>query len=321
MKRLAVIGAGGWGRNHVRVFSDLLGPQHVVVCDTDPKRLAAAEKAHPGVQTCTTLDYGRVDAAVVATPAPSHYRIARAALEENLHVLVEKPITLRSAEAEELVGLAAKRGRVLMVDHLLEYHPAVLRLREWIDDGVLGRVLHITSRRLNLGVVRTEENALWSLAPHDISVLLFLIGEEPQIVAAHGGAFLQPGIEDVAMVALGFASGAVGYIHSSWLDPEKTRTLTVVGDHAMAVFDDGAAASLTLYEHRVAREGERFIVERTAPQPSNLPPGEPLQSVAKAFLESVETGRRPRADGEDGLRVVRVLERADRALKMGGKKQ
>jgi UDP-2-acetamido-3-amino-2,3-dideoxy-glucuronate N-acetyltransferase len=312
--RLAILGAGEWGKNHVRVFCDLLGSDHVVVCDTDPARRAAAEQAHPGVATCALLDDGDVEAAVISTPAPTHYAVARESLERGLHVLVEKPIALRAEEAEELIALAARRDRVLMVDHLMVYHPAVRELRRLIDDGALGRVLHVTSQRSNLGIVRSEENALWSLAPHDVSVLLFLLGGEPEAVAAHGGAFLQRGIEDVCYLTMRFPSGAVGHVHSSWLDPVKTRRLTVVGDRGMAVFDDGAPEPLLWYEHRIQRVDGRYVTERAEPAAVEFNREEPLRLVARAFLDSVRTGSRPTADGEDGLRVVRVLERAQAAL-------
>jgi UDP-2-acetamido-3-amino-2,3-dideoxy-glucuronate N-acetyltransferase len=312
--RIAILGAGGWGKNHVRVFCELLGPDRVVVCDTDPDRRADAERAHPGVSTCAAPDFASIDAAIVATPVSTHFSIARELLSHDVHVLVEKPIALRAGEAEELIGLAAQRKRILMVDHLMEYHPAVLELRRLIDDGALGRVLHVMSQRSNLGVIRSEENALWSLAPHDVSVLLFLLGEEPEAVTAHGGAFLQRGVEDVCYLTMRFPSGTVGHIHSSWLDPVKTRRLTVVGDRRMAVFDDGAPDPLLLYEHRIRPVDGRYVTEPAEPVAVEFDRAEPLRLVARAFLDSVRTGSRPAADGEDGLRVVRVLERAQEAL-------
>lgn len=314
MTSVVVIGAGGWGKNHVRVFCELLGADRLIVCDTDPARRASVAEAHPGVTTCASLDGIGVDAAVIATPASTHFTVACECLERGLHVLVEKPIALCAAEAEELIGLAELRKRVLMVDHLMEYHPAVVELRRRVGEGALGRVLHVTSQRSNLGIIRSEENALWSLAPHDISVLLFLLGEEPEAVAAHGAAFLQRGIEDVCHLAMRFPSGAVGHVYVSWLDPVKTRRVTVVGDRGMAVFDDGGTDALVLYEHRVQRVGARYVTERAEPEVVEFEREEPLRSVARAFLDSVRTGSRPTSDGEDGLRVVRVLERAEEAL-------
>lgn len=314
MTRLAVVGTGGWGKNHVRVFCELLGTEQVIACDTDPIRRAAIETAHPGIATCDRVDPETIDAAVIATPAPTHFALARDALRSGLHVLVEKPIALRATEAEELLRLAEQSDRILMVDHLLEYHPAICKLRELVTSGTLGRVLHATSQRLNLGVIRSEENALWSLAPHDVSVLLFLIGEEPREIQASGEALLQKGIEDIVHVTMRFPSGALAHMHLSWLDPVKTRRLTIVGDRAMAVFEDGAEAPLLLYQHRIELSEGRYTVQRTDPEAVGFPRDEPLRSVAQAFLTSVETGEPPTADGRDGLRVVRVLERAQDAL-------
>jgi UDP-2-acetamido-3-amino-2,3-dideoxy-glucuronate N-acetyltransferase len=316
--RVAVFGAGGWGKNHVRTFCSILGEDAVVVCDPDPARLDAARANHPGIETCDRPRFDGIDAVVIAAPAALHYELAKEALTGGFHVLVEKPIALKASEAQELVGLADARERILMVDHLLEYHPAVVRLKELIDEGRLGRLLHLTSRRLNLGVIRTEENALWSLAPHDISVMLRLVGEEPIEASAHGATYLQEGIPDVVHVSLRFPSGAVGQVHASWLDPVKVRALTVVGEEAMAVFDDVGPDRLTVFDARAQRDESRYVPQREGASIVELPPSEPLRAVAEAFLESVETGRPPIADGRDGLRVVRVLEAAQSSLDAGG---
>jgi len=315
--RIAVFGAGGWGRNHVRTFCSLLGPENVVVCDPDPARLEAMREAHPGIETSDRPRRDGVGAVVIAAPAVTHHELARDALRDGLHVLVEKPMTLTSTEAEELVGLAEEAERILMVDHLLEYHPGVVELKRRIDAGALGRLLHLTSRRLNLGVIRTEENALWSLAPHDISVILCLLDEEPAAVRARGETFLQEGICDLAHVDLVFASGAGAHVHVSWLDPEKIRSLTVVGEEKMAVFD-AAEPSLTLFDRGAVREAGRFVPRRGAVVDVPLPADEPLRTVAEAFLRAIETGEPPLADGRDGLRVVRVLEAAQASLDAGG---
>ena len=316
--RVAVFGAGGWGKNHVRTFCSILGEDAVVVCDPAPARLKAAQASHPGIETCDRPRFDGIDAIVIAAPAALHYELTKEALTGGFHVLVEKPIALTASEAQELVRLADAQERILMVDHLLEYHPAVVRLKELIDEGRLGRLLHLTSRRLNLGVIRTEENALWSLAPHDVSVILRLLGEEPSEVSAHGATYLQEGIPDVVHVSLRFLSGALGQVHASWLDPVKVRALTVVGEEAMAVFDDVGPDRLTLFDAKARRDGSRYVPERESASVIDLAPGEPLRRVAEAFLESVETGRPPIADGRDGLRVVRVLEAAQRSLDAGG---
>jgi len=319
--RVGIFGAGGWGKNLVRAFAAVLGESHLVVCDPDPERLRAIRESHPDVQTCDQSAIAKekgIDAIVIAAPAALHHDLAKEALADGFHVLVEKPMALTAAEAEDLVRQAAESDRILMVDHLLEYHPAIVRLKELIDESALGRILHLTSRRLNLGVIRSEENALWSLAPHDISVMLHLLGEEPIEIGAHGAVFLQKGIPDLTHVSLRFESGALGHIHVSWLDPLKVRSLTVVGDEKMAVFDDVAGEKLTLFDSRAIREGHRYIPQRRRETAVVHGNEEPLRAVAEAFLESVRTGRPPLADGDDGLRVVRVLEAAQRSLDRGG---
>jgi len=312
--RVAVLGAGGWGKNHVRVFCELLGNQNVIVCDPDEDRREAVRESHPNVLLFEEPVFERVDAVVIATPVATHYALAREALSEGKHVLVEKPMTLASQQAEELMALAEETERILMVDHLLEYHPAVQELKRLIKDGHFGKLLHLSSQRLNLGVIRTEENALWSLASHDISVMLYLLDEEPEEVYAKGQAFLQSGVEDVACLVLRFPSGVLGHVHVSWLDPVKTRKLNVVGERRMAVYDDMAEEKLILFNHRVERVEPGFCVHRAEAQAVPIRSVEPLRVVAETFLRSVETGTPPPSDGCDGLRVVRVLEQAQRAI-------
>jgi len=316
--RVSILGAGGWGRNHVRTFCSLLGEGSVCVCDPDPARRKEMAAAHPGVRVSDGPVYDGVDAAVIAAPAVIHHDQAVEALDAGLHVLVEKPLSLTPQDARDLVRRASEAGRILMVDHLLEYHPAVVRLKQEIDARRLGRLLHLSSQRLNLGVVRTEENALWSLAPHDVSVMLYLLGEEPVEVAAHGAAFLQPGILDVAQLTLRFESGVLGRIDVSWLDPIKTRRLVAVGDLAMAVFDDVADDKLVFHDKRVEVGRGGFTLRRGGGEPVPIEPAEPLSRMAEAFLASIRSGGPPRADGRDGLRVVRVLDAAQRSVDANG---
>ena len=319
--RVGIFGVGGWGKNHVRTFCELLGEGSVVACDPDRARLDAARAAHPGIETCDHPDVAKdkgIDAIVIAAPAALHHALAREALGDGFHVLVEKPMTLTARDSEELVRLADEQDRILMVDHLIEYHPAVVRLKEIVDEGRLGRVLHLTSRRLNLGVIRSEENALWSLAPHDISVILQLVGSEPTEVRAVGGTFLQEGIPDVAHLTMRFGDGALAHVHASWLDPIKVRALTVVGEGGMAVFDDVASEKLRLFDFKAGRDGDRYVPRREGEEVIDCGGPEPLRRVAEAFLESVETERPPVADGRDGLRVVRVLEAAQASLDRDG---
>lgn len=313
--RVAILGAGGWGKNHVRIFCELLGDQNVLVCDPDKARREAVEKSYPNISLFEKPVFDDADAVVIATPAVTHYELAREALSEGKHVLIEKPMTLTSQQAEELIALAEATDRILMVDHLLEYHPSVQELKRLIAKGRFGKVLHLSSQRLNLGVIRTEENALWSLASHDISVMLYLLDEEPEEVFAAGQAFLQPGVEDVASIALRFASGVLGHIHVSWLDPVKTRKLTVVGEDRMAVYDDMAEEKLILFDHRVEHTKSGFHTAIGKSQSVPIASVEPLRSMAEAFLQSVKTGATPPSDGRDGLRVVRVLEQAQHSIK------
>ncbi len=313
--KLAVLGAGNWGRNLVRVFCGLVGVGNVIVCDPDRSRREAILSAHPGITAAGEPRYEGVDAVVVAAPAVMHYELAKEGLIAGKDVLVEKPIALRSSEAEELIDIAERNGRILMVDHLLEYHPAVVRLKELTEEGRFGRLLHLTSQRLNLGVIRSEENALWSLAPHDISVILHLLEEEPDEVIARGEGYLQEGIEDISYVTLRFPSGTLGLIHTSWLDPVKTRRLTVVGDKGMAVFDDLATDKLVVYDHAIEQVNGRFQTERGEGRPVAIEGIEPLSAMAQAFLRSIRTRVAPLSDGRDGLRVVRVLEAAQASMR------
>jgi predicted dehydrogenase len=325
--RSAVVGCGYWGKNLVRNFdrlSDLL-----ICCDASDSVRASIAAAYPHVRVTAryeaVLEDEAVQAVILATPAPSHADMAMQALEAGKHVFVEKPLALSSADARAVVDAAARAGRILMVGHLLEYHPAVNYIKRMIDSGELGDIYYLYSQRLNLGKVRTDENALWSLAPHDISVALYLLGEEPESVEASGQAFLQPGVEDVTFATLRFASGRVAHIHVSWLDPHKNRSLTVVGTRRMVVFDDmepqekiriydkgvdGSLPGATPYESYAEvlqlRDGD-IVIPR-------LPTSEPLALECSEFLNSIETGVPPRSDGLDGLRVVRALEAAQAAL-------
>lgn len=319
LMKIAILGAGNWGKNHVRVFCELLGENKIVVCDPDASRREAVKVAYPSVSLSSEPVLSDVDAVVIATPAVTHYVLAREALLAGRHVLVEKPIALTSREAEELVDIAKRKERILMVDHLLEYHPVIRKLKDLVDQGNLGRLLHLTSERLNLGVIRSEENVLWSLAPHDISVILYLLGEEPVEVAAHGAAYLQPGIEDVCYLTMRFASGALGHVHVSWLNPVKTRRLSVVGDRRMAVFDDTAEKKLLLFDRRAEKSEGAFRLHHGEAEAAPLASKEPLRAMAETFLRSVETGTPPPSDGRDGLRVVRVLRAAQRSMEQGGK--
>jgi predicted dehydrogenase len=326
---VAVIGGGGWGKNHVRNFHEIKTCRLKTVCDLSEKVLGAVKAAYPTVGTtpvaAEVFADREVDAVVIATDAPTHYRLACDALAAGKHVFVEKPMTLAPADSEDLVKRADAAKKVLMVGHLLEYHPCVLQLKDLVDKGQLGALRYLYCQRVNLGVIRKDENAWWSLAPHDVSIILFIFQAEPVTVTAQGQAYLRPGVEDVVFAQLKFADGRMAHIHVSWFDPHKIRKVTLVGSDKMATFDDmdpnekiriydkgvDAKGSVVGYEQSLTLRSGDVLIPRT-------PSGEPLRIECLHFLECIEKGRTPRSDGRDGLRVVRVLEAAGRSLAAGG---
>ncbi len=318
---VACVGFGYWGKNLVRNFSGLGALS--LICDRETSSLERAASQYPGVDL--TQSYSQVlrrddiEAVVLATPAEAHYQMAREALLANKHVLVEKPLALKVEDGEELVGLARDRSRVLMVGHILEYHPAVRRLKELIDRGELGRINYLYSQRLNLGKVRTEENILWSFAPHDIAVITRLLGEEPFEVTAVGGSYLHHEVADVTVSTLSFGSGARAHIFVSWLHPYKEQRLVVVGDRKMAVFDDVAEeGKLKLYDEGIDWINRMPVPRKKDPEVVEIPDEEPLHNECAHFLDCVEKGTSPLTDGESGLRVLKVLDACQRSLKMKG---
>jgi predicted dehydrogenase len=326
---ISVVGTGDWGANLVRNFANLPGARLVSVCDADPQRLAKTAAQYPGVRAVPDVAAVAADpevqGVVVAASAPSHHPLAKALLEAGKDVYVEKPITLRVDHAEELCRIARDRGRILMVGHLLLYHPAVAYMKRLITDGTLGDVFYVLCQRVNLGKVRKDENALWSFAPHDLSVVLHLLDMEPVDVSARGAAFLQPGVEDVVFVDLKFPNGRMAHVHVSWLDPHKERKVTVVGSRKMVVFDDMAASEkITLYDKGVDRAGEVVSYGEMLSIRSGdilipkVPLQEPLRLECLHFIECVRERRRPLTDGVGGLRVVKVLDAAQRSLENGG---
>jgi UDP-2-acetamido-3-amino-2,3-dideoxy-glucuronate N-acetyltransferase len=317
----AVLGCGAWGQNLVRNLVEL--GSLVAACDETPAARARVAERFPSVRVTPSvaevLDDARVTAVVVATPVATHAALARQALEAGKDVFVEKPLAMTVAEGEALTDLAARRGRLLMVGHLLEYHPAIVRLREMVAAGELGKIQYVYSNRLNLGRIRTEENALWSFAPHDVHVLLRLLNEDPIEVACQGGSYLQHQVADVTMTTLSFASGVRGHIFVSWLHPYKEQKLVLVGDRKMAVFDDTLAADkLQLFPHRVDWVDRAPVAVKAAAEVVALPDLEPLREECRHFLECVATRGRPRTDGESGVAVLRVLEACQRSLDRHG---
>ena len=319
---VAVIGAGYWGINHVRNFHELGALS--LVCDASEAMLENVRGSYPGVRTLTDVDAVLEDrsikAVVIATPAETHCDLATRAIEAGKDVLVEKPLTLDLEEGERLVKLADGRSAILMVGHLLEYHPAVLRLRELIDSGELGELRYIYSNRLNLGKVRREENILWSFAPHDIAIILRLVGAWPIRVTATGGAYLRPLIADVTVTNIEFPTGVRAHIFVSWLHPYKEQRLIVVGSKQMAVFDDVRKdAKLMIYDQGVEIVNGEPVTRKNEGIAEDLESEEPLRRQCLQFLECIRTRRRPLTDGESGLRVLRVLDAAERSLAEGGK--
>jgi predicted dehydrogenase/acetyltransferase-like isoleucine patch superfamily enzyme len=315
--RIAVVGCGYWGKNLVRNFAEL--GALAAICDPDrasAEKLAAASKSRV-VGWQPLLEDASIDAVAIAAPAALHFQLARAALEAGKHVFVEKPLALEVAEAERLCEIASRVDRRLMVGHLLQYHPAFLKLRELVRQGALGRLQYIYSNRLNLGKIRREEDALWSFAPHDISMILALVGQEPERVAAEGGAYLHKTIADVTTTHFTFAGGERAHIFVSWLHPFKEQKLVVVGDRAQAVFNDGEPwdRKLQLYPHRIEWRDTMPVPEKAEAQPVALEVGEPLQLECLHFLESIARGTTPRTDGREGVRVLKVLAQASAALK------
>ncbi len=315
---VAVIGCGYWGKNLVRNFYQL-GALAMVVDAMESGREKAREIA-PGIpvyDSITAALESDVAGIVIATPAETHYELARQALDAGKDVFVEKPMTLRYQEGLDLVTQAEALGRILLVGHVLEYHPAIVKLLQLVRDGDLGKVRYIYSNRLSLGKIRREENILWSFAPHDIAVILRLVGEVPFQVTATGGTYIQPNIADVTVTDMLFDNGIRAHIFVSWLHPFKEQRLVVIGSRKMASFDD-VSKSLVLYDQRVEwKEGQPVPVKNTG-EPVEFAQEEPLRKECQAFLDAIETRKPPVTDGSSGLRVLRVLQAAERSLVMNG---
>ncbi len=321
--RIAVAGLGYWGPNLARNFDRLPDAELAWLCDESEEHVARLAGAFPGARGTTALDEllgdETLDAVALATPVATHAPLALRVLEAGKHCFVEKPLAQSVEEAEQVVAAARAADRVLMVGHLLEYHPGVEALKQLVDGGELGDVRYLYSNRLNLGVLRPDENALWSLGAHDVSVILRLAGEEPHECRAVGESYMQEGIEDVVFCFLRFPSGLAAHMHLSWLDPHKERRFTVVGSKKMATFDDmelerkltvydkGFDENWSSYGEYIARSGDTFS--------PRVPNDEPLRVECAHFAESVRAGSEPRSGGEAGLRVVRVLEALQQSLR------
>jgi predicted dehydrogenase len=321
--RIGVAGLGYWGPNLARNFAAIDGCELAYCCDADSGARQRAARQFPGTRVCADLGElltdRSLDAVALATPVPTHAALAVRVLEAGKHCFVEKPLAQSVADAQRAVAAAQAAGRVLMVGHLLEYHPGVRRLKELTESGELGeQIYYIYGNRLNLGKLRADENALWSLGAHDVSVVLYLAGEEPCEAVAHGQSYVRAGVQDIVFCFMRFPSGLTAHLHLSWLDPHKERRFTVVGSRRMATFDDmELERKLTVYDkgfdedsrtygEYITRSGDIF-----SPRIAN---DEPLRIECEHFVDCVRTGERPRSDGASGVRVVRVLEMLQRSL-------
>jgi UDP-2-acetamido-3-amino-2,3-dideoxy-glucuronate N-acetyltransferase len=324
MKNLALIGAGYWGKNLARNFHQL--GALALVCDASDDILGQQAQACPGIRTTKSFDDVLSDASIsrvaIAAPAARHYELSRRALEAGKDVFVEKPLALDSKQGVELADLAEEKGLILMVGHLLQYHPCVRAIQRILAQGELGKLQYITSNRLNLGKIRREENALWSFAPHDLSVILSLVcGELPDQVRCIGEAFLNSGVADVTLTTMRFPGGVNAHVHVSWINPFKEQKLTVVGSHAMLVFDDTLPwrEKLVLYRQPLVWSGGQVPeTKKSAGEIVEIPEEEPLRIECSHFLECCDKRKAPITDGREGLRVLQVLNAAQQSLDLNG---
>ena len=326
--RIAQVGAGNWGKNLLRNYLSMDDVRVVAVCDEDPKVLAAVSEQSPDIHATTRFDdilqRDDLDGVVIATQTPLHYPMASAALKQQLHVFVEKPMAQTAAEAAALVALSDEMDRHVMVGHLLLYHPAFRHVEGLIQEGTLGRIYYLYSVRVNLGIIRQRENALDSLAPHDLSVALAYLNQKPVAVSATGQAYLQKDVCDIAFATVFFEHGALAHLHTSWLDPHKTRKVTVVGDRKMAVIDDCAAVEkVRVYDKGVTKAGYASFEESLTIHSGDIHiprtgMQEPLRLECEHFAECIRTGEAPRTDARNGLAVVQLLEAAQLSLQNQG---
>lgn len=319
-KNITLIGAGQWGKNHLKSL-EKLGALHSVV-EPGESGAAAVKKEYPHVpchrDDRAIIENPEVAAVVIAAPAALHYKLALRYLQSGKDVLVEKPLALTVAEGEHLVSAAASAQRILMVGHVLQYHPAVIKLKQLINDGELGDIRYIYSNRLNIGKLRAEENVLWSFAPHDISLTLMLMdGQNPECVDAFGGDYIKPGIYDTTLTTLQFKNGVKSHIFVNWLHPFKEQKLVVVGSRKMAVFDDVAKEDkLLIYPHKIdIIDGEIPVATKAESYPAPFESKEPLKEELLHFIHCTETRQTPKTDGAEGLSVLKVLECAELNLK------
>ena len=323
MSNIAVVGSGYWGKNLVRNFNDL--GALIAICDKERSVLDNFKEKYEGISTTENLDslldesVFQIDAVAIATPAATHYNLAKKCLLAGKHVFVEKPLALTGEDGQDLIEIAERNHLTLMVGHILQYHRAVIKLKELIAIGELGKIQYLYSNRLNIGKIRAEENILWSFAPHDISAILMLLSEMPDSVCATGGAYLQQKIPDTTLTTLDFPSGVKAHIFVSWLHPFKEQKLVVVGDKKMAVFDDISDEKLMLYPHRIEWLNRIPIAAKAEAEVVKVEMDEPLKVECRHFIDCVANGQQPITDGREGLRVLQVLQASQRSLNENGR--
>ena len=330
-RKMVIVGCGHWGRNYVRVFSNLLGAENITVVDTSARTLEGIRRQHNGISVSPRLSdvlaSGDMGMAVVATPAETHYAIVKKCLAANLDVLAEKPVTLDVLQAEKLAQLARRRRRLLMVGHTFLYNPAVRKMRDLIRQGTCGEIYYMKATRTHLGLIRPDVNAVWDLAPHDISIFNYLLGRMPVSVSAVGGCYLKKGKEDVAFINLVYPPAILASIHVSWADSNKERTVSVVGSRARLVFDDlNALERVKIFEKGISTNvggrdsfGEFLFALRDGDIISpKVPTTEPLSALCQEFLKCVKTRKEPLTGARNGVDVVRVMCAVERSLKRRG---
>jgi predicted dehydrogenase len=329
MVRIGIVGCGYWGSKHLRVFNALPGCNVQAICDANPELLEQMAGAYEPELATTNFEEllsGPVDAVVIATPARTHFRLTQTALQADKHVLVEKPFTATSSEALELVHLADERELTLMVGHTFVYNPAIIFLKDLLQRGHLGDLYHVHMARLNFGLLQPDVDVVWDLAPHDLSIILYLLDQEPIAVGARGSAHINPSLKEVAHMDLQFSQGETAHIHLSWLDPCKVRRLTLVGSERMAICDDlSPGEMIRIYDKRVklttSNGSPVYHPVEYAFGDTSIPyiaDQEPLRNEGTHFLHCIRSGEHPRSDGRAGLQVVRILETVEKSLYNGG---
>jgi len=333
MIRVGVIGCGYWGPNLIRNFAQIGSSEMVMAADLDENRLKHIASLYPTIQTSTDyrdiINSPKIDAVAIATPVFTHKQFAFEAMEQGKHALVEKPMATSAADAQAMIEASEKKGVCLMVGHTFEYHPAVIKAKEIIDSGELGDIYYINSQRLNLGLFQPDINVVWDLAPHDISIILYLIGKEPEFITTIGTSHINPEIQDVATLTMVFDNKRIAFIQSSWLDPNKVRKMTIVGSKKMLVYDDIEPNNkIWIFDRGVETPAHYDTFAEfqyayrygdiTIPKIDNY---EPLKAELKHFIECIEQKKTPKTDGRNGLRVVKILEAAQHSIDHGGKAQ